>query len=115
FKVTDNCSEEFPEDSVFIAWFAPLSVEIMKIDTLCFGESVNLSATASGGLSSSYNFSWNQGLGTGPDKIVQPQSNESYMVVMTDNCTAIPDTAEIEVNVREPLSFSFSGLVEMCL
>lgn len=115
FKVTDNCSEEFPEDSVYIAWFAPLSVDIMQIDTLCFGESVNLTATASGGLSTAYTFSWNQGLGTGPDKTVQPQSNEFYMVVLTDNCTVIPDTAEIEVNVREPLSFSFSGLNEICL
>jgi gliding motility-associated-like protein len=115
FKVTDNCSEEFPEDSVYISWFAPLAVEITQIDTLCYGESVNLTATGSGGLSTAYTFSWNQGLGTGPNKTVQPESNESYMVVLTDNCTVVPDTAEMEVIVREPLSISFSGLNEICI
>jgi gliding motility-associated-like protein len=115
FKVTDNCSEEFPEDSVYISWFAPLSVEITQIDTLCNGESVNLTATGSGGLNTSYTFSWNQGLGTGSIKTIQPQTDESYMVVLTDNCTVIPDTAEIEVNVREPLSFTFSGANEICI
>jgi len=50
---------------------------------ICSGASTNLTATASGG-TPAYTFSWSNGLGNGASKNVNPITNTSYYVTVTD-------------------------------
>ncbi|MCB9224591.1 MAG: gliding motility-associated C-terminal domain-containing protein [Crocinitomicaceae bacterium] len=66
--------------------------------TTCDNESVNLSASATGG-DGSFTYLWDNGLGAGANKTVSPTSATTYNVTVTDGngCT---DTDAILVNVN---------------
>jgi|GEM_PF-5587030 len=74
-------------------------IVIAELDTaICQGESVTISATASGG-AGGYTFSWDNGLGTGPTHVVSPDTTTTYSVTVTDEagCT---DQDEVTVVVN---------------
>lgn len=74
-------------------------VVIAEPDTaICLGESVTVSATASGG-AGGYTFAWDNGLGNGPTHTVSPDATTTYSVTVTDEngCTA---TDEVTVTVN---------------
>lgn len=58
--------------------------------SLCPGQSATISAIANGG-SGSFNYSWNNNLGTGQSHQVTPNATTTYVVTATDanNCTAV--------------------------
>jgi hypothetical protein len=66
--------------------------------TICSGSSTTISASGAGG-ASPYNFSWNQGLGSGTEFLVSPTANTTYIVTVTgaDGCSS---SASIQVNVN---------------
>ncbi|NRB52929.1 MAG: VCBS repeat-containing protein [Saprospiraceae bacterium] len=65
---------------------------------ICEGETANLRAISSGG-TGTVQYQWNNGLGTGPAKTVNPLSTTVYQVTARDEagCTAT-DTAVVVVN-----------------
>ena len=114
FKVEDGCSQEIPADSFMVNFFAPLSVTIDPVDTLCFGQTALLKANPSGGLSSAYELVWDNGAKTGNEYSVLPLTTSAYTVSLKDNCTVTPASQDITVNVRAPLSLNLVGPSEVC-
>lgn len=76
------------------------TVEAFPDTAICAGNSVNLNAVASGGSGASYQYIWDNGLGTGASHLVTPSISTDYAVVVTDEngCTAT-DTATVIVNL----------------
>lgn len=74
--------------------------------SICLGETVSLTATASGG-SGGYTYIWDNSLGTGPTHSVTPDTTITYSVTVTDlaGCTA-SDQVTITVN---PLPIADAG------
>ncbi len=79
----------------------PLEVSLnLENDSLCLGEVRLLEAEASGGSpGGEYTFQWNQGLGHGPSKRVQPGQTTAYIVTVEDGCSEpARDTARLFVH-----------------
>lgn len=66
--------------------------------TVCSGTVVNLSGSASGGVSP-FTYTWNNGLGTGATKTVTPTATTIYSVTVTGS-NACSSVAQISVNVN---------------
>lgn len=75
-------------DSVTIEAGEALGLVVSPDTSICAGETVNLSATASGG-SGSLSYSWDNGLGGGNAQSVTPGMSNTYSVTVTDfkGCT----------------------------
>ena len=84
--------------------------------TICSGpgSTASLTATASGG-SAPVSFTWDNGLGSGPNQTVSPTTTTTYTVTATDNigCT---ETDQITVTVQACCAgFSVSAGVDLSL
>jgi gliding motility-associated-like protein len=115
FKAGDGCSEESPEDSIFINFYDPLQIQIDPVDTLCVGESIMLNATPSGGLATDYEVLWETEVISNANYFVQPGVTTTYEVRLNDNCTVLGDTAIITVVVRDSLKVNLIAPDEICL
>ena len=65
---------------------------------ICAGFSTDLSASANGG-TPGYSYEWSDGLGSGPDKTVSPNSTKTYTVTVTDS-KGCHDTDQVTVTVN---------------
>ena len=111
--LSDNCSlADTGEVTITVRDF--LDVTVRTDTTICKGQSVLLSATASGGYSNSYAFDWDNGLGTGQTKMVSPDNTTSYRVILSDNCSRNHDSDEVTITVRPPLQISVRSDTTIC-
>ncbi|MBK9255211.1 MAG: carboxypeptidase regulatory-like domain-containing protein [Saprospiraceae bacterium] len=80
--------------------------------TICTGQSIIITANATGG-TSPYTYAWNNGLGSGASKTVNPGSNTTYIVTVTDSkgCTA---TDDIVITVGSNINLTANGAT-ICL
>lgn len=79
------------------------------LDTLlCYNVGISLFADAKGGLSSGYKFAWVDTtiIASGNKLTMAPANPGVYKVILTDNCTARPDTASISIFQRLPLALT---------
>jgi gliding motility-associated-like protein len=100
--LTDNCSEP-DTDYVTVTVRPALSAGPRSDTTICKGQQLLLLAAPGGGDSSQYVLNWDQGLGQGNHFSISPSITTTYRVILSDNCTSRPDTAEITISVRPPL------------
>ncbi|MFN6091027.1 MAG: PKD domain-containing protein, partial [Bacteroidota bacterium] len=83
-------------------------------DTICVGQSSNLSALASGGNGGPYAYSWNNGLSSSSQN-VNPTQTSSYIVSVSDGCTTPNAQQAINVVVNPIPSPSFTpGNIQGC-
>jgi gliding motility-associated-like protein len=81
-------------------------------DSICYGEFLTVSATASGGASAAYSYVWNQGLGPGRSHPVSPAGTITYTVTASDGCSdPAQASSTIVVNPQFTLSYSISDTV----
>jgi len=93
----------------------PLKVKINTNDTLiCFNKTANLNASALGGKSGNYVYTWNNGLGTGLPKSINLTTNTWLKVTLTDGCTSLPAKDSILLKVRSPLKLSLNSDTTIC-
>jgi gliding motility-associated-like protein len=104
--LSDNCTPKTDSDYVKIIHRTALVIIFPKDTTICLGNSVNLFVDGSGGDSTSYEFKWNNGLGSGKSTVVTPLITYTYKVVLTDYCTLKSDSATIKVTVRDALKIN---------
>lgn len=103
--------------SIYIADVSPLSVDAGK-DTIlnCPNTTINLKATASGGVAGSgnYKYSWNDGQ-VGNTIVVSPKINTTFIVSVKDTCGIFvaKDSVKVSVNYN-PLSLTVTGNTEIC-
>ncbi len=65
----------------------PLQLNIAaNNDTICLGQSVSLSANASGGNGGPYTYNWNNGINT-TSQMITPSTTGVYSVSVSDGCT----------------------------
>ena len=107
--LTDLCTNSKDSATVNVSVRNPLDVFTNKDTTICLGRSANLIANATGGDSSSYVYTWDNGLGTGMTKTVSPTIATTYRVIISDACTPILDTAYVTVNVKIGLNVKVSS------
>jgi gliding motility-associated-like protein len=93
----------------------PLSMVATANDTICPGQSVTISANASGG-NGGYQYTWSQGLGNGQSHMVSPTSTTTYQVVVTDaqGCTGAAASVTIYVYQLSPLNLHVSNTGNIC-
>ena len=101
--VTDACTLKSAADSVAVSLRNPLKITLPADTIICLGNAVNLKTAASGGLSTAYKFSWNNGLGNAAVHLVKPGTTTTYKVTLTDGCTPVSDSADITVFVKPGL------------
>jgi len=100
--LTDNCSNS-STDSITIDVLAPIVVSGLKDTTICTGMNVPLVPIVTGGLSSTYTYTWNLGLGNASTQLVAPTGSNTYQVIVNDGCTVLGDTALANISVKAAL------------
>ncbi len=112
-QFNDRCLATPLNDSVLISVRVPLKLQVS--DTLiCYGNTINVTAHASGGNSPTYQFTWNTG-DTGSVLFgIKPKIKTNYKVVLKDNCTIQNDSQQITVDVRSPLKIILPNDTTLC-
>ncbi len=112
--LTDGCTVKPDTAFVTVDVRAPLQLRLNKDTTICKGRAVQLTASISGGLSSSRVINWNQGLGTGLTHNVTPSAFTQYHAVLSDGCTVRNDTQRINITVRPDLDVKTNADTTLC-
>lgn len=112
--LTDGCTVKPDTAFVTVDVRAPLQLRLNKDTTICKGKAVQLTASISGGLSSSRVINWNQGLGTGLTHNVTPSAFTQYHAVLSDACTVRNDTQRINITVRPDLDVKTNADTTLC-
>jgi gliding motility-associated-like protein len=98
--VTDPATTCFEKDSVLLTEPDSVTIVATGTQTICAGQSADLSVTAQGG-SGTYTYTWDNGLGVGQNQTVSPApgSVTNYTVFATDDslCTSAPATVTVTV------------------
>ncbi len=96
-----GAGECFSADSIFVEVGPELvALPVTDTDTLCFGHSTTITASASGGTGNDFTYTWNQGLGFGQTHFVTPsQGLTTYTVQIEDGCSD-PATAPLPIWVH---------------
>ncbi len=113
-RVTDGCTPDSAVGSVLVRVLKPLDLTLTRDTILCQGRGIFLNATPAGGRLSSRTVRWNQGLGTGWTKWIQPTSTTSYMAILSDGCSVKEDTALVTVQMRTPLMLTLNKDTTIC-
>lgn len=101
-------------DNVNLTVLPPISTSITVSDdtSICFYEVANISVAASGGDGGIFNYDWNNGLGYGNEKVVQPSSSTQYIVTVSDGCSEDKiDTVNIHVFPKFTINFTVGDSV----
>jgi bacillolysin len=101
--LTDVCIKSVDSGEVFVNVRDSLQIAVSKDSTICIGQSVPLQGVANGGLNTSYQFIWDNGLVNGDKHTVSPKISTTYRVILKDGCTVENDTSFIKITVRDSL------------
>ena len=96
----DNCTVLPDTARIHIGVRPPLNIKTNKDTTLCFGDSLRLITVSSGGDSLHYHYTWSNGIGSNAKVNFVPDSSHTYTVILTDGCTPVSGSDEVNVRVR---------------
>ncbi|MEA3496392.1 MAG: S8 family serine peptidase [Bacteroidota bacterium] len=103
----DNCSIDTVRDSVFVFVRQPLTVNaFVDNDTICYGESIEIDATANGGNAQNYNYLLNGNYWNGKSTTFQPTTTTKYLISLFDSCSLQAVFDSVNVFVRPPLELN---------
>lgn len=107
YKLTlsDNCSDD-ATDSILVSVLPALKISGLKDTTICYGGTAKFNPVLSGGRTSSYDFTWDNGLGKLSNQTVTPLASTTYKLIAQDFCTQPYDSASITVTVLNPLKLT---------
>lgn len=92
----------------------PINVSVPYNDSLiCEGDLVRISAQATGGLSTAYNYSWSNNLGNGTQHLIQPSQTTTYQVRVDDGCSD-PGFASVTIRVTPAFTLSIDTPEAVC-
>src|SRR3990172_1154556 len=81
--------------------------------TICIGDSVTISVSATGG-TAPYVFTWDNGLGNGSAHTVSPASTTTYTVIAFDANLCPVSAKSVTVATNTPLSATAFGTATIC-
>lgn len=114
--VKDVCTGKSKADTIVVDVRPALDVKLGKDTILCAGKSATLKAIASGGLSTAWKYTWNNGLPANASNLVTPASTTTYRVILTDGCSSTADTAYQTVIVKPLLNAVLTaGATPVCI
>lgn len=92
----------------------PLLSLVVSLDTsVCYGQTANISATATGGNGGPYTYIWTQNPAGvdlfGANQTVQPQQSTQFTVTVTDACETPAVSATVNVNILSNPNISFAA------
>jgi len=100
--LSDGCSKPDATDSIVITVLPELSVSLkVSDDSICSGNSVNISAEAKGGIPQNYTFSWSNYTDTAYSIQKKIGKNTIFKVTLDDQCSANKASDSIEVFVYQ--------------
>jgi len=96
--------------SVNVNVFPPLQVSLNALDTICEGEIISLTAMPNGGNGGPYSYIWSPVNANAQTVSYSPNSDATFTVSITDNCTTLPASAnsDIVVNPLPDVDFTIS-------
>ncbi len=123
--LTDNCTVKPDTQFYTLQTLPPLSVSIcssrystqeLKDSLLCYNAPIKLFAKAQGGKAVAHQLQWygDNAINQGDSLALSPAPPNTYYVVLTDNCTARPDTAFVSISQRQPLSLTIAANDSLC-
>jgi hypothetical protein len=95
------------EDPLHSDLLSVKDLDILRVDApdtvLCVGETIHLSAYASGGYGA-YSYNWSNGLGSGQSHTYTATVPETFVVEVQDGCgiTSAPDTCTVSIHYNIP-------------
>lgn len=101
--LTDVCSKVKDSATALVTVLPALDIQVGKDTVICKGQSVRLIPKVTGGKSGSYTLTWNNGLGTGTNKLLSPVTTTTYRIILSDGCTPVNDTAYYTIRVKDGL------------
>ena len=112
--VSDGCG--IVNKFITVRIFSPLKVFAGKDQGICPGHPNHLTANATGGDSTKYVFTWDNGLGTGRSKAVTPLNTTTYRIIIQDtgSCPQKADTGYVTVYRTNPMKLSLSHDTTIC-
>lgn len=99
--VTDQCGEEEVATINYTILSPPLVLTMSPDPTICPGDSVVISVTATGGYGA-YAYIWPHSNDTVPVVTVNPQITTTYLVIVSDECKTFTVEGRVTVNVIKP-------------
>ena len=112
--VGDGCTKDRAYASIEIPVRAPIQLNILGPDTVCYGELVTYNADVEGGRTSSYKYFWNDVAGN-PDLSTVVSKGEVIKLEVSDGCTPQNGLELKSVFIRDPLSTqSFDSVLTIC-
>ncbi|NUM32200.1 MAG: M4 family metallopeptidase [Bacteroidetes bacterium] len=113
--LTDGCTVKNDTAYINITVRNKLGLNLWSNDTLiCFNKSSVINATEWGGLSTGYNITWNNALGTGNSKTINLTNNTWIKATLTDGCNVIPASDSVLIVVRPELKISLNNDTTIC-
>jgi gliding motility-associated-like protein len=109
----DGCTLLKDTATINIKVRAPLKLLASKDTVLCAGNTTNMHVKASGGLKP-YNFFWSHALGTDSSAINWKNVDTTYSIILSDACSGLNDTSEINVKYLKPLQLNMSSDTAIC-
>jgi gliding motility-associated-like protein len=107
--VTDANGCNSPNSCVTIDLHPALNLIALSDQSLCAGESTQITAVGGGGNGGPYTYTWNQGVGVGQTQTVSPAFTTTYTVTLSDNCETPDITADVTITVNTIPNISFSA------
>ncbi|MCB9194982.1 MAG: gliding motility-associated C-terminal domain-containing protein [Flavobacteriales bacterium] len=98
-----------PASCVNVTVNPPLNVIAVASQSICEGESAQITAIGSGGNGGPYTYTWDQGVGIGQTQSVSPAFTTIYNVTLSDGCTTPNATSSLTITVNTVPNISFSA------
>lgn len=115
--VTDTCGSHVATDSVTISvdTYSPVVASVLPADSIyCPGASTTITAQGGGG-AAFYTYTWDNGLGSGASKTVNPATTSNYTVTVRDTCgNTAASTVTVVVVPYVPLQMTISKDTVVC-
>ncbi|MFY0644290.1 MAG: M4 family metallopeptidase [Bacteroidia bacterium] len=113
-RAGDLCLEEFIHDSIVITVRDTLKLDAMSDMTVCYLETIDVIASATGGKPSDYIFNWSP-FGTSANPLTVQLTQDTVIgVTVSDGCTQQYDSLSFNVTVRDPISWTKSSDTTIC-
>lgn len=101
-------------DSLIIEVGLPIQATLSAAtDTICFGEFSQFAVQASGGSTGIFAYTWNQGLPGTATQSVDPTTQTTYQVTVSDGCSD-PVSSSILVYVHPQITYKTAASAKVC-
>lgn len=89
-----------------------VSTDIIR-DTICFGDSISVSAQAFFGNGGPYTYTWDNGAGNGATVVLNPSQTTTYTVTASDGCSN-PASTQVEIYVHPEIVVNINHSPTIC-